>query len=113
MMRAHKITVQPMATFLVCLTGPVVWALHFFFLYGAETLTCAAEPPVPNLFWWLALAATMGAGAGLAITIAKPPIRGDFPAAPFLHNAARLLAALALLAVVWAGVTALILPACA
>ena len=57
---------RPFSGFVLALTGPMVWAVHFFVVYGAESVVCTrAVSPAITMQWILAVA-TATAVAGLA-----------------------------------------------
>jgi hypothetical protein len=60
---------SPLSAFLACLRGPMVWAAHFFVLYGAETLVCmlASSPAT-------AMRLTVLAVTAMALAILVAPL---------------------------------------
>jgi hypothetical protein len=105
------------------LAGPMVWAAHFFLLYGAEVLICTGpvagsrgEQLLP-----VAAALTTAAVAGLlAILVAgltsgrqaRQATEGTTRSL-FWRDAPTALAMLAMLGVLWTALPALLIPACA
>ena len=85
--------------------GVVLWAVHFTVIYGFTALACArgfgsAAP-------WLVGVATVAAGAA-AIVIIVTHLSSEFT-----RWMTAAVAGLALLAIVWEGLPALIVPVCA
>jgi hypothetical protein len=107
---------------LLLVAGPMLWALHFFLIYGPQSALCALRPggapgwPVTAFV----LVATLAALAALLLLLRRPralavAFRTETPQAPtadFLFAVARLLTILATAGVLWAGGTALILDPC-
>jgi hypothetical protein len=61
---------QPLSRLLLALTGPILWALHFFIVYGLEAVVCArAHSPIATMQWIVAIATT-AAVAGTAAFLA-------------------------------------------
>lgn len=61
----------PFSDFVLALAGPIVWAAHFFIVYGLEAAVCArAESPAFTMRWIVA-AATAAAVAGLAALLIR------------------------------------------
>lgn len=104
------------------LLGPILWAAHFALIYGMQSSLCrlagtehgnsAAAPvvAVTTLLVLLLLAAVLLApGAASRILHAAP-----WPDATqrFCDRIMALLAVLSLFGVIWAGATAILLPAC-
>jgi hypothetical protein len=107
------------STIIYVLIGPIVWALHFFALYGPQSMLCArglpeAVPPIVAV-------ATLAAAATLLFAIWRPGrlarlMRADgWPQAPqqFLRHVMQALAVLSLFAVAAAAAVALFVPSCA
>jgi hypothetical protein len=87
-------------------SGVIVWAAHFAVIYGATGLACArdAAERVP----WTVAAATLVAGAiAASIFVREWRLRASFNS-----WLAATIAAIALLAIVWEGITVLIVPPC-
>ena len=85
--------------------GIVVWALHFTLVYGFTALACArgfgAAAP-----WVVGAATLIAAAAALAIIVTHL-------ASEFIRWMTAALAGFALVAIVWEGLSALMVPACA
>lgn len=92
-------------TALRILAGPLLWALHFAALYGFTALACARGfgAAVP----WVVVAATLVAAAAAIAVIAT------HLSAEFTRWMTASVAALALLAIVWEGLSPLWAPPCA
>jgi hypothetical protein len=105
------------------LAGPVVWAAHFFLLYGAEALLCTGPGAAARGGQLLPLAAALTAAAVACLLgivawqfrfrrrarRATEGIAGTL----FWRDAPTALAGLAMLAVLWVAYPAMLLPACA
>jgi hypothetical protein len=110
---------RPFGDFVLCLLGPMVWAAHFFVVYGAATLVCTGTGAAARYLPWIAAVATAIAlaslGAFLAWQIQSRLKRRRRPdeSTHFLNDVAIALSALSVLAifaVVW---PVFHLPACA
>lgn len=106
-------------TLLAALAAPLLWALHFGFVYALEGSLCAPQVPgealVPAA---IGIATLLGAGLCAWLTLRSAAwLRRSGAAAlescAFLVNVQRLLAALALVAILWVGAGALMLGPCA
>lgn len=86
--------------------GVLVWAAHFAFIYGFVGLACARgfPGPVPWVIGGATLAASL---AALAIMVL-----GYRERAKFESWLMATVAAFALIAILWEGMTVLIVPAC-
>ena len=108
-----------LGTLLYFLTGPLVWALHFGVLYAGQSMLCAlgAASPVSAFVTIV----TLFALAFIAFALVVPDILRDGQGAQhwaeevqiFLDSAMRILAFLSGMGVIWGGITAFLLPACA
>ena len=106
-------------------SGLIIWAAHFTVIYGFNALACARAfaglsvaglGVVPVVVVALTLAALAAAGTILLVAVrdhaAGAP--GDGPGeAGFLRYLTIAVAALALVAIAWNGLPALLVPACA
>jgi hypothetical protein len=114
------------ATIVYMLLGPILWALHFTFVYGAHTLRCTAAvvgTPVPVGGGALAaaiVAVTVAVVALLVGTVLRPEAAaralgvdraGD--RARFAARTMVVLAVLSALGIAWAGAAPLLLESCA
>lgn len=107
-------------TFVYVLFGPVVWALHLTAIYGAQLL-CAGASTNADIIVPIVVGATAAALALLTATIWRPGLAGrplgvctrSSDERQFLDRLMRLLAALSIPGVAWAGATAFILEPCA
>lgn len=102
------------------LTGPAIWAAHFFALYATEEFICDGGP--------LAAAAAAVRPIGLTITVIAVAVLSIFLSwqavqdlrtkrataidAYAFHKVSVGLAAIALLAVIWSALPVMLLPAC-
>jgi ABC-type xylose transport system permease subunit len=117
-------TQRSIGAFIVALGGLLVWAAHFALLYGGQTAFCTGATA-----GWSAtglriagLALTAAAVAVLLVLAGRPRLhshggceRGraaDAESARFLRHVGIACAALALLAMLWATIPLLLLPAC-
>jgi uncharacterized membrane protein YgdD (TMEM256/DUF423 family) len=55
----------------IVLAGPVVWAAHFFVLYGAEALVCTQAASPSRALQWVNIGATAVALAALAALLIR------------------------------------------
>ena len=106
------------STALRVLAGPLVWATHFLAIYAITALLCersSAQTPVLEFLPWAIACATLVAAAALFTIIAMSlrERRNQRSAARFVHWLSATLAALALLAVLWETLPAMLVPACA
>jgi hypothetical protein len=106
---------RPFGDFVACLRGPVIWAVHFFVVYGAESVVCIGASSPAGAMRWTVFAAT----AIALVAIAAPHVRpvrsgpaGDPEAQRFLRSVAGWLAALSAAAIVAVAVAAMRLSAC-
>ncbi len=107
-------TAQPLSGLLLTLLGPIVWAAHFFAVYGLEAVVCTRAPsPVLTMRMTVAVAtaaAVASLGAFLFQRLRKPP--NDSEAGAFLRTVSVLLALISIGALVGVAASALYLPAC-
>ena len=103
------------------LFGPIVWAAHFFLLYGIATVLCTGpEASQPGLVRLFALAVTVLALAVLACFVTWQFFgRGWHKAkrrmeslTTFLRVTAMTLAGLATVGIIWVAAGAMLIPAC-
>jgi hypothetical protein len=104
---------QPLSGFLLALLGPMVWAMHFFVVYGLEAALCTrAISPVLTMRWTVAVA-TAGAVGGLVVFLILRFRRSSEPDAPgFLRTISISLALISVGAILAVAASALRLPAC-
>ena len=119
MKEAHT-PVRPLGDFLRVLAPPAIWFMHLVVIYGAEALICTGPSPAgETAMVRVVVLATVAALIGLVVSAAVVIRPGFiFAARPgggstFLAGTALMLTVLAGLAVIWAAVPALALPACA
>jgi hypothetical protein len=106
--------VQPLKDFLVCLFGPVVWAVHFFVVYGAESIVClTASSPTTGMRWTI-IAVTALSLAAIAASWIRFPAADAAEAGTrhFLRVLSGWLAAISAAAIVAVSISAWHLPAC-
>jgi hypothetical protein len=103
------------------LTGPVIWAGHFFALYATEGFLCrgATFPAAADAVRPISLTLTVIALAALSIFVSWQTLQGlrtkrgaDSIDAHVYRKISIGLAAIALLAVTWGVLPAILLPAC-
>jgi hypothetical protein len=109
---------RTMLHLIAVLSGPIVWALHFFSLYLIEALACTVAGTSAGtqvrtsgaVITALALAVLLG----LAVRHRRGFRRshGTANAADALERYAALLAVLSLVAVLWASIPLFVFPAC-
>jgi cytochrome bd-type quinol oxidase subunit 2 len=96
------------AAVLARVAAPVlVWALHFTLVYGATGLACARA--MPHVAPWVIALATVAAAAACGFILQRERRRE----ASFEGWLASALAALALLAIAWEALPALLVTPCA
>ncbi len=104
----------PFNGFVLAFAGPIVWAAHFFIVYGLEAAVCTrADSPAATVRWIIATAtatAVVGLAALLIRRFRKPP--SDSEAFRFLHKISIYLALLSIGAVLTVAASALRLSAC-
>jgi hypothetical protein len=105
---------QPLGRFLLAFLGPMVWAAHFFVVYGVEAALCTRVASPATTMRWIVAAATIAAVAGLAaflmLCFRRP---SDEPEAlGFLHKVSVCLALISIGAILAVAASALRLPAC-
>ena len=107
------------------LFGPIVWTVHFAATYALQSVLCALDSPAPTVLRvdpvWLAvigstvLALTILARYGISITQGTRRLgsSGNPTLTRFLARTMELLCLLAAVAILWTGVSALMLHPCA
>lgn len=108
---------------LLCFAGPMVWAGHFFIMYGAEALACTAVPAHARntIFLVIATATTAIALVTLvgfvvwdfARSRSSRQAGSGFDGSSFLRDTGTALAVLAMLGVLWVALPATLLTLCA
>lgn len=98
------------------LVGPIIWTLHFFFLYAVSSFAC---PPLVAIqasqIHLLTLVATIVALSGLCVSLTRQfrQRASNFDGTrDFLMSAGLTLTAIATLGVLWTAAATIILPAC-
>lgn len=105
--------------FLLMLSGPIIWAAHFLFVYGFTGIVCAR--PAFHIEWmgvsitaWMVSIATLLSIAAIgAVQVRmrkRVPSAGDQRFVPVMTC---MLALLAVVAIVWETLPAFIVPPCA
>ena len=113
-------------TLMFLLSGPIAWAAHFAVLYGLQSPMCAldiGETPDggnPTVTALIVLATLLLIGLPVLLAWRPQPVHRLLAGAPlsdehvgFLIPVMRALVALSSLAMAYAGLAALLLPACA
>ena len=102
----------PLTHLIPALTGPIVWATHFFILYLAEAFACAAGASAVR---WIGAMATIGALGILAVSAARAGAHisdGQPSVTAVLLSFAMPLALLSIVAILWSAMPLFLLPAC-
>jgi hypothetical protein len=110
-----------MRTMVTWLFGPIVWAAHFFLLYGVTTVVCSSvDGPRPERVRWLVLVLSAFAIAMLLGFVGRQFLSGREPRSSravetttFLRTTAMILAALAAIGILWSAAGGILLPTCA
>jgi hypothetical protein len=104
----------PFSSFVLALAGPIVWAAHFFIVYGFEAAVCARSETPTLTMQWIIAAATATAVAGLVALLIRLlrslPHRSE--AFRFLHKVSLCLALISIGAVLAVAASGLRLSAC-
>ena len=119
---ARNIRTRSVGALWLYLTGPIVWAAHFFLLYGLEAAICSGlgTSSLASKFWLIALGLTAVALTALlcfsawqlALRRRDHNASNKIDKSPFLRDLSMSLVALATFGVLWSTVPALILPVC-
>lgn len=118
-----------LATTTYCLSGPLLWALHFALLYGVQHVVCAVTPSAEHSYFeiyaWLVTVFTIALmvlcqwrlgrpfkmaashDSEMALSIGQTP-----QSQRFFHRVALIGAWLSLLAIFWGFMGVLLLPEC-
>jgi hypothetical protein len=109
-------------TLLFIHVGPIIWALHLGFSYGAHAAICEAGerlPLSPAVLPWLLGAATAGAALAIVAALLRPALVGtplhaarSGEVGAFVTTVMRFLALLSLFGVGYFGVSILLVPIC-
>lgn len=102
--------VRPFLDFLWALAGPIVWATHFFLVYGVEAVVCTRADSPSVAMRWIVAGATAVALCALIIVVMRQ--RKDRDAALFLREVSIILAFVSMAAIAGAGISGLSLSAC-
>ncbi|MDN5751791.1 MAG: hypothetical protein L0H15_00730 [Nitrosospira sp.] len=116
---------QGIGTLLFILTGPIVWAAHLALIYSSQSSLCSFDPGEGGAGGRDAIAAiilavtavgvaAVGSSAFRARSAHGLTARADLPAETitFIVTIMRVLAALSILAMLYAGLGVVFLPAC-
>jgi hypothetical protein len=106
---------RPFGDFIACLYGPVIWAVHFFIVYGAESVVCAGASSPASVMRWTVFVATAIALIAMAVSYVRSVRTGrisDLGAQRFLRSVAGWLAILSAAAIVAVAAVAMRLSAC-
>ncbi len=112
---------RPIGDLLLSLWGPSVWAAHFFVMYAAETLACSRAGASSYQAQLAVVTAAVTAIALISLLgfmirqYVVPNERAQFGyvTSSWLRRISIVLAALAMLAVVWVALPLTMVPACA
>lgn len=106
---------------LLFLGGPIIWAAHFFLIYGAQTLFCmSAGARRSGDFASYALPGTVLAIAAVMVLLTRQLVQvgregteaDERDGYRFLRHGSIVLATAALLALIWSAVPLIVLTAC-
>jgi hypothetical protein len=117
MMQGHR-RVSTLTELLLCLGGPIVWALHLFGLYGGATLACLPTTTEHFAFARIAETLTIASVATVLGLMAWQAQRRRSQGADhldgtrFLRLVSLILGSTALVAIAWSTVPVLVLPPC-
>ena len=106
---------RPLGDFLACLYGPLVWAAHFFIVYGAESVLCVGVSSPATAMRWTVFGATAIALSAIAVRLTRSVFsdqNGSTDARRFLRTVRNWLAILSAAAVLAVAVSATHLTAC-
>ena len=106
---------RPLGVFLIALTGPTLWAVHFFVIYGAEAAVCTRASSPTYAMQWIVISATgvaLAAIAALLLWEFRNKRANTSDALRLLSSISISLAALSAGAILAVAVSALRLPAC-
>ena len=104
---------QPVREFFLALAGPVVWAAHFFVVYGLEAAVCTrAASPVLTMRWVIAAATAAALATLAAFLIPRLRRRSESEDREFLRRIAVGLTFVSIGAILAVAASALSLPAC-
>jgi hypothetical protein len=107
--------VRPLGDFIACLYGPVIWAVHFFIVYGAESVVCMGASSSASAMRWTVFVATAIALIAMAVSYIRSVRIGrisDLGIQHFLRSVAGWLAILSAAAIVAVAAAAMRLSAC-
>ena len=103
--------VRPFSSDLIwALAGPIVWAAHFFLVYGVEAVICTRTASPSVAMRWIIVAATAVALGLLIVVVLRQWRTRDADA--FLRQVQITLALISMAAIAGAAISGLSLPAC-
>jgi hypothetical protein len=118
-MSAAQTSIRSIKGLAFVLTGPVIWAAHFFALYATEGFLCGGGPwAAADAIRPISLTLTVIALAVLCIFVSWQALQGlrtklATSIDAYIYRKISIgLAAIALLAVMWGALPALLLPTC-
>jgi hypothetical protein len=106
---------RPLSDLLIALAGPIVWAAHFFVIYGVEAVICTRAAVPFRAMQGISIVATaiaIGLLAVLLIRQYRTQRRRGGDAAAFLRDISVWLAVISIGAVAGVALSALRLPVC-
>lgn len=105
---------RPLNNFLWVLAGPIVWAAHFFVVYGPEAIICTRAASPAYAMRWVVAVATAAAIGTLAIFLFRQLVRRRKTrnTAAFLNDVSIALVSMSMAAIVGVAAGSLSLPAC-
>lgn len=105
---------RPFRDFLYALAGPIVWAAHFFVVYGPEAIICTRAASPAYAMRWVVAVATATAIGTLSIFLFRQLIRRrkTRDTAAFLNGVSIALMLISMAAIAGVAAGSLSLPAC-
>jgi hypothetical protein len=104
---------RPLSDLIGSLIGPIVWAAHFFVMYGAETLICINGGPGPsNMHLFAAVATAIAVGILLAAIIWNRRSLHQQDRAPALCHISNILSLISIGAIAATALPAAVVPTC-
>jgi hypothetical protein len=105
---------RPLSDLISSLIGPIVWAAHFFVMYGAETLICInGGLGLPNMHLFAPAATGIAIGILLAAIMWNRRSRHPYDRTPALRNVSNILSLLSIGAIAATALPAAVVPTCA
>jgi uncharacterized iron-regulated membrane protein len=104
---------RPLSDLIGSLIGPIVWAAHFFVMYGAEALICInGGPGLSNMHLFAAGATAIAVGILLAAIMWNRRSRHPHDRAPALRNVSNILSLISIGAIAATALPAAVVPTC-